>query len=320
MKTQGRIYLLVLLSATIGFSAEGDSLGVKFARAFGAKAKVVFRVLDDEGNPVEGARVGAGFYMNKKVGENPTASAITDKTGGCEIEGRTVSSLKYSVKKDGYYETHGRLWFAGTVKESGRVKDGKWQPYGKTYSVVLKPKKKPIPMLRHRCRRGFEEIKSPMGFDLKAGDFVAPYGTGITTDFVLDFHEEMTSFWRYRAVLRMSLTNSFDGAYILIKDSYSAFPSVYAADTNAIYKKEFVFEYDHLDSKKQGWKESCLTDDQYLVLRTRTKLDEKGCLEEAYYSKIYGPLNFIRKGFFILSYFNPEVNNPNLESNEEFFP
>ncbi len=175
-------------------------------------------------------------------------------------------------------------------------------------------------MLCHKYLKGFEEIKSPMGFDLKAGDFVVPYGAGITTDFVLDFHEETTSFWRYRAVLRMSLTNSLDGAYILTKDSYSAFPSVYAADTNAIYKKEFVFEYDHLDSKKQGWKESCLTEDQYLVLRTRTKTDENGRLKEAYYSKIYGPLSFICKGIGIFSYLNPEVNNPNLESDNELLP
>ncbi len=317
MKTQGIIYLLALLFVMMSFPTAGDSLDVKFARAFGAKAKAVFRVVDDDGKPVEGAHVGAGFYMNKKVGENPTASAITDKKGVCEIEGTTVSSLKYSVKKDGYYETHGRLWFAGTLKESGKVEDGKWQPYGKTYTVTLKPKKNPIPLKGFKFAKHIQ-LDTSVGFDLQANDYVKPYGKGELSDFLVVLHDERLDMWRVKAQLSLVFTNALDGAYIRTKDGYSDFVSDYVADTNQVYRKSFFFEYDKLNSSSK--RDTSLQSDQYLILRTRTKVDQDGKLIKAHYSKIYGPFQINHQGLEFRSYFNPTVNDLNLESKNEVIP
>ena len=54
--------------------------------------------------------------------------------------------------------------------------------------------------------------------------------------------------------------------------------------------------------------------DEYMVLRTRVKCDDKGNIKEANYSKILGPFGKGKGGVETMeTVFNPRVNDPNLE-------
>ncbi len=283
---------------------------VRHAMRYGAETKVVFHVSDDEGKPVKDASVGAAFYMHGKKGYG--RKGLTDATGCFTAQQMSVGEVNYWINKDGYYETHGRIWFAGDIYKCGEVKDGKWQPYGKTYEVVLKKIRTPVSMSAYSCTREIPLLKTEMGFDLRVGDFVKPFGKGLVADFVLKYDECQENYWKYRAEMSLFFTNALDGAYVRSKDTSSRFWSDYHASTNMSYQKEFTFVNDRLVSPREA-KSRMIEENQYLVLRTRTKVDEKGNLTEAFYSKIYGPIKFSRKKVSFRIYVNPVPNSTNLE-------
>ena len=55
-------------------------------------------------------------------------------------------------------------------------------------------------------------------------------------------------------------------------------------------------------------------DDEYIVIRTRTKCDDNGRVVSAHYAKIYGPIGFGGEFTCTGLYFNPNDNDTNLEA------
>ena len=105
------------------------------------------------------------------------------------------------------------------------------------------------------------------------------------------------------------------GAYFGKQTGCKEFPSTYCANTNAVFRNRlpFMFVKQDSDDKRIDWRDIA-TDGEYMVLRTRAKLDAEGNLIEANYSKILGPFRF---GYAVESpcvVFNHRVNDPNLES------
>jgi hypothetical protein len=78
-----------------------------------------------------------------------------------------------------------------------------------------------------------------------------------------------------------------------------------------VYAGKIVFEIDRLSGRIE--KDTLLANNEYLILRTRSKVDKDGRLESAHYAKIYGPLYVSRSGLALTAYFNPKENDPNLE-------
>ena len=105
------------------------------------------------------------------------------------------------------------------------------------------------------------------------------------------------------------------GAYFGKQTGSKVFPSTYCANTNAVFRNRlpFMFVKNDSDDKRIDWRDIA-TGNEYLVLRTRVKLDSNGKVIEANYSKILGPFRF---GYAIESpcvVFNHRVNDSNLES------
>ncbi len=288
------------------------------ARSQGAETKVVFHVVDDEGRPVKDASVGAVFYMNGKKGYG--RKGLTDGDGWFTARQMSVGEVNYWINKDGYYETHGRIWFAGDIYKCGEVKEGKWQPYGKTYETVLKPIKKPTPMYVAPTSNW---ITIPMtntvfGFDFEKNDLEKPYGIGLTSDFTVEFFHDGRKYKDYagsRLVIRF--IRPFDGVYRAKCDLFSEFKSTYHANTNMVFTQSLaMFDQRNTDGK---WTKNEVDRNEYLVMRTRSKVDKDGKLISAHYSKIYGPVRFgpahEKPGKMMLVYFhNPIPNDTNLES------
>jgi hypothetical protein len=102
-----------------------------------------------------------------------------------------------------------------------------------------------------------------------------------------------------------------DGCYIA-ECTGTRFRSDYVANTNAVYVKRLDFE--SCGQKYVGrYAARLLGDNQYLVIRTRTKCDDNGRLVSACHAKTYGPIWFL-DGMNFVAYFNPNENDPNLEA------
>lgn len=134
------------------------------------------------------------------------------------------------------------------------------------------------------------------------------------SDVLLRFTRKAKSRNDYHMSMEVSFTNQmYAGAYVLKQDLQSEMKSVYNAETNATYVQSFSYMYDR-PAQNCGAREK-LKEDEYLVFRSRTVVDDCGQLVSARYGKIYGPWHYVGpRGMSIHSiYFNPTPNNTNLE-------
>jgi len=281
------------------------------AKRRGAMGKLTFRIIDLNGLPVADADVKGGFYVGDEKGV--AFSTRTDMEGLASIEGVCVGDVNVRIEKEGYYRSRFVYWFPQRGYDC--VKNGRWLPWNPTIEVELKRIVNPIPMYV----KPYEKIIAPpetdnqVGFDFQKGDWVQPYGSGVVTDLLMQYEYRAGDIppLYYFASVSFVFTNRYDGAYVLKKDEFSSFRSVYHADTNAVYLNSFTFCYDRLSGEKIT--ETKLPESAYLILRTRSKTDKEGSLLSANYAKIYGPISAGRGGIFMVYYFNPNENDPNLE-------
>lgn len=311
------VLICILMLVIPGVGLAGRDVPFRQAILQGAKAKVVFRVVDDEGMPVSGATVHVWFSSDGRPQDDADWVVETDKNGVFVASHRTNEQLSWLVSKDGYYRTHGKILFRGRKIEGPRVVDGKWQPYGETRTVVLKRIKKPIRLrdpdvgIRHK----YPESGKWIGFDLELCDWVSPLGNGKCADMMIRFTLMPQTGGYFRSLDVAFTNNPYAGVYLLQKDAYSEMDSVYEANTNVEYVSTLRYEFER--TTKGSHVISELGTDQYLVFRTRTKTDRDGRLISAHYGRIMGCWDYVETGNMILrSYFNPTPNDTNLEDAE----
>ena len=115
-------------------------------------------------------------------------------------------------------------------------------------------------------------------------------------------------------MMDVSFTNNpYAGACRLKKDGWSDMKSSYCADTNAVYQTNFTFKYCH--EKGVHPYSDKLDQDEYMIFRTRTKVDRDGKLVSARYGKLYGPWHFEDAGGSQIYkvFMNAKDNDINLE-------
>ena len=271
---------------------------------YGADTKVTFRVVDHKENPVQDAKVRITFYRRSKLKGRETIvlHEQTDENGVVEIQSKTTAKFILWVRKKGYYET----WYDYQLNDHPKplLKDGRWLPWNPTVDVLLKPKVKPVPMYAKRDDDMRIPLSGkPVGYDLEKGDWVEPYGKGVNTDLLFEYQGQSQDFWTFSVDLTISVSGAKAGIQILTKDMVSDFKSVYQAPLEG-YEKRIRFAFNR--TKTEMIEDKRLEKDEYLVFRTRTKVDDQGNLIEAFYGKIYPPLEFGSKGSLELKYyFNP---------------
>ena len=289
------------------------------AETDGAKMKMTFVVVDNDDNVVSNAWIQGGIHCDTGGSMGTEFAGYSDNAGRFTIAGKTTGSFVYSITKDGFYQTAAEYNF--TREEDGytpSVKDGKWQPYGQTQRVILKRIINPTATRFH-----YGDLPVPVndvwiGLDLEKFMWCPPYGKGQNDDVLLRFthNSYMTDEKVTRITMEMSFTNNpFAGAYVLKKDEWSEFESVYHANTNAEFNVT-NFKFERLRTKTKRFKMESFPNDSYIVFRTRTKVDAEGKLISAHYGKIYGEWQYARyfKHGGIL--FNSNPNDPNLEDEE----
>ena len=301
----------------------------EYNKAITDGAKVAFKVsvVDGQDKIIEDATV-IGYLKGNPFGDgkdNQVFRIKTDTNGYTQIMGKSSGQANFHVRKDGWYDSsewHLLFYSLGNVS----LWDGKWQPYGLTHTIVLRPIKKQIPMCNSdgtfTCK--IPKPGTPIGLDLMACDWVAPYGKGEAADLLLmysitDGDNEKTE------KLEISFPNKGDGLYRKSCFRESLYRTDYNASTDSgDYKPTLEFhrkvKYKLITS---GWgkgekeeivvSQKAFSDDEFLVLRTRTKLDENGDVSSCHYSKIIGPIQFIGGKLSFQWFMNPTPNDTNLE-------
>lgn len=281
----------------------------------GAKAKIVYRVVDDEGESVPKAVAHVWFRSDHPKLDIKEWVVETDANGEFVAECHTNERVSIGVDKEGYYHSFDRVTFRS--KTSGyEVKDGKWQPYGETRTVVLKRMRNPHEMLGSDSspQRKITMYDKWLGFDLEKGDFLPPMGVGTEADMLVRFRLNGRMPRDWSIMMDVSFTNTpYAGARRLKKDGWSDMKSSYCADTNAVYQTNFTFKYCH--EKGVHPYSDKLDQDEYMIFRTRTKVDRDGKLVSARYGKLYGPWHFEDAGGSQIYkvFMNAKDNDINLE-------
>lgn len=309
-------------SAILSAMSKDKSRG--YGELYGAKAKECFYVVDQDGNPVEEARIRGAFWTGGGMNDYVPVDGLTNTNGEYVAEGKSRYKLRYTVSKDGYYSTNGEVVYVNTQSVPA-VKDGKWQPYGTRRSILLRRQQ----TSKQLCVLS-EDIKDKkwlhpgewfipfenkwLGFDLELFDWVAPYGKGRCNDMLLRFRSDIKRrLSDYRYDMDVSFTNNpYAGVYRMRKIDGSEFQWVYKADTNAVFESTQSFYFERHPGKRTV--DCKLSDVSYLVFRTRTKLDEEGNLISAHYGVISGGWGFGSKVMgFSDACFNPVPNDTNIE-------
>lgn len=160
MKTK----ILICLGAVLGIAAAVDRLELP-------AAKVTVQVLGEDQNPVSAATVKLGF-RDRMTSNDVFVTGLTDASGQFTGEGGVAASgMGNEITKDGYYEG----W--AEIPKFTKIDPvtNHWQPWGETYTTVLRPVVNPVAMYAKTGWFDVPVVDQPCGFDLEKGDWVAPY-------------------------------------------------------------------------------------------------------------------------------------------------
>ncbi len=288
---------------------------VQEAQRKGAKAKIIYRVVDDEGMPITNATV-CGQWQNDYPRKTWQETFVTDTNGVFVAKGKVGGRFGFYVKKEGYYLSSTGVDFHWREGVSPLVKDGKWQPYGENRTLAVKRNKHPVdaPTLLHTV------IDVPatnvwLGLDMETFRWVKPYGDGAHSDMLLRFNSDPINKYEVNwATMDVSFTNNpYAGFYVLPKDGFSEMQSVYHADTNMAFRTGITYSIGRLPKD-----DNLLDDGHYMVFRTRTTVDEEGKLVSAHYGKIYGRWGIWGGTRARMIFFNTTPNDTNLEDMKTF--
>lgn len=313
MKTQ----LTTLLCLTLTALASGCAFGQ--AQLGPHKWTATIKVVGEDGNPIAGAGVAVSYTLPPLPNSNPDeganwgeAKGLTDDNGDFSAS-HTDSSwgLGINVEKVGYYPTHAGhdLYVPGqfddkTVAASRNA----------TITLVLKKIGNPIAMYAKKEETKMPKENEPVGFDLMAGDWVAPYGTGKTADVFFTVHRKITTPQEFDADLELTFPNTGDGIIVMppVTSDTGFSPLVMPRSTPAEgYQTALRWSYHNfteISEPASGY-----------FFRVRTVLDANGNVQSALYGKIQGDVRFLvgskapRAGITFNYYLNPTPNSRNVE-------
>jgi len=199
------------------------------------------------------------------------------------------------------------------------VVSGKWQPWNPIVDLIVKPILNPIPMYARNmgalgANLTLPAKNIPIGFDLEAADFVAPYGKGTVSDLIFTLTEKVP-FVNYSQPFDISLNLSFsnkgDGIQsVIVPPNQGKVMPRYAPDSG--YKATLVQKMARYANGKGL--NTQVNENQNYFFRVRSVLDEQGNVKSALYGKIYGEIGFWGNQHLRFTYYlNPNSNDRNLE-------
>jgi len=290
------------------------------ARKDGAKAKIHLSVIDDMGMGVSNVSVRVFMGMNFRP-KGYWINGVTDANGHFLIQGKTCGDeIEVFVSKNGYYDSYEKLCFVKIGKEHD-VNDGKWQPYGSKYNMIIRKIINPYAVMIGGKYMFTKQLNQWLGFDLKLYDFVYPHGNGKSSDFQIKIDWDGKWLPDYTGMgISIRFTAPFSGYYEVPVQSVSRLKGPYAVDNEKEYRKTAVFFEKVVNSSERI--RNSFDQNKCWVVRSRCKIDKDGKLISSNYSVIH-KICFCGEidgsgGVRIIGAFNPVSNDTNLEPNRLF--
>ncbi len=260
--------------------------------------KATMKVVGEDGNPIGGANADIGYFTNSQPAN---ALGVTDTNGMFAASHSVLESLAevgFQADEPGYYTT--------TAERSlGPDYDpAKWTF---TQRLVLKKVGKPIAMYARRVEKGPPVFNESVGYDLMAGDWVAPNGKGISTDIIFTGKLDKKDRNDFEYKLTLSFPKTDDGIQeftVPEAEKGSGLRSPHEAPTDG-YQTEVVKTMSHHPG--QGAKDDMNDPNRNYFFRVRTVKDHAGNIVSAHYGKIYG--DFMQFSYYL----NPTPNDRNIE-------
>ncbi|NTV15677.1 MAG: hypothetical protein HGA96_17400 [Desulfobulbaceae bacterium] len=289
------------------------ALAIFFALAinsFGASTgKITIRVVGDDGKPIAGAKAYISYSKPGRGGigvADMLKEGFTNNEGLFTAESSTINSIGLSAEKEGYYHSGIHYEF-----KSSSFLLNRWEPWNPTIEVVLKKKRNPVPMVVNGGIIKLPKLDSPVGYDLENGDWVAPYGSGATSDFIFTFHAVSRAYADYECNFTLTFSNEADGIqeYYFDEKDQSSYRWPFMAPETGYLSKLYREKSDNPQSNfKSNEKKSA-----HYIYRVRSKKDNDGKIVGANYGIIRKEFEFGPNGTILFgSLFNPDTTR-NLE-------
>jgi hypothetical protein len=236
---------------------------------------------------------------------------VTNEDGVVTFQGDGLESVGATIDKEGYYQS------GSGYKFTSKSLLNRWEPWNPTVEVVLKKKRNPVPVYdNYRTSYQIPKFDTPIGFDLERRDWVAPFGHGLVSDFVILYKSEIRAYTDYDCGFTLTFSNPHDGIqeYFFDKEDQSYFKWPFEAPVEG-YLPEISKEKTML-LPGTGYNSDEKKTINYMF-RVRSKVDNEGNIVEAQYGKLIGEFGFVPKGEITFRYmFNPDGTR-NLEEDPE---
>jgi hypothetical protein len=297
--------ILMLAMSTAGCAFGQAEVGVPH------EWTATIKVVDDNGQPVEGANVSVSYSLTLVEAQNEgkdwdEIKGLTDMNGAFSSSHTDRSwSLGIDVQKSGYYPVHisYQLYVPGQLDANTVTKNR-----NSIFNIVLKKIGHPIPMYARMAQIEIPALDQPIGFDLIEYDWVAPYGKGKQSDIIFEAHKRWVSRFDFDANLKITFPNSGDGLIAVPPlGQVSGGPQLPVMAPLSGYTLEYECELS--DTPAAKWKDNRKDQNYFFCVRTASG---------ALYGKIYGdftldPINSKTTWILFTYYLNPTPNDRNVE-------
>jgi hypothetical protein len=288
-------------------------LTTQFTYASNKNAKLTIKVIGDDGNHVENAIVSAGFEKNYQPKDSVGKRSETNSDGNVEFSESTSGYITFGAKKYGYYNSHSTYVFT-TLGMYG------WEPWNKELTILLRKIENPVPMYARNTK--FSKIKIPVvgkdiGFDLIRCDWVAPYGDGEYSDFLVNLTSmvENVNNYDFTATIKFEGYNGFIKYNEDVKNGSQYKLPRFAPESG--YEK-ILKTYDRTEKGKN--RDVSWNLNQHYMFRTRSVVDKDNKFKKAMHGKIVGDIHLgpQRDGTAYIEF--KYYLNPDYTRNLEFDP
>lgn len=264
------------------------------------KAALTVEVVDEAEILIANAN---GCILALESSDNARHIAETDQKGRIAAVLPSFGYLFYSVGKDGYYSAWGKYQFdsGAMTGESATWGKKKWLPWNPVVRVALKKKGQPVAMFANGVYLAPPVSDGmPIGFDLEAGDWLAPHGRGKRADI---FFSAKGSIESSDLALTWSFPNKGDG--IVVYPYEGGARSELRSPTFA--PESGYLPHITVDAEARPIGQAGDARPLSFVFRVRTVLDAAGNVVSANYDKIYP------EAYKAVFYLNPTPNSRVLE-------
>jgi len=299
-------------------------------QAFAADVRI--RIVDDLGEPLQGAKVTIAFgkYVN---GTDDVHEGVTDVKGLFAAKGKAQTMIVVAADKANYY--------GARLRDLDKAKDHELQ-------LILPRVLKPTALLaltpsleEHTPGVRFPAVNEWVGFDFERGDWVSPHGSGVVSDILLRFGRKFQGYQQHVTDLEKATAFS-KRIFAARKEEWTEekfklssgkwdchlemkFPN----EKEGIIEEKRFLKYSSLKMPHKAPNEGYdgqmridannysmmnLREDTGFFVRTRVKRDSQGNILSCHYGKLQGGIQIYHTGVLVFTYyFNPEANDRNLE-------